>query len=154
MVKGRKNTSVIDHMGTGAGVNVPLGRGRGRQRHGVEVVDEGRRVPGRALHGRPLLLLLWRRWSSIPEPWRRSEGVRLLNVRLLHVLLLWLRNSSEGSRRRSKRRPRTAWRTRPELHGARPWVVERCRGAIAAPSVGDLLLLVAAAATAAMASAL
>ena len=113
MVKGRKNTSVVDHMSSGTGVSIPFARRRRCQRHGVEVADEGGRVPGRALHRHPLL---WLRWSSVAEPWRRPKGVRLL-----HVLLL----GGEGGRRSPKRCAGGIRRARPELNVARPRIVVR-----------------------------
>jgi hypothetical protein len=67
-VKGVENTSIVDHVSTRTGVSIPFGWWRRRQRHGVEVADESGRVPRRALHGRPvLLLLLWWRWRSVAK---------------------------------------------------------------------------------------
>jgi len=115
-MKARKYTSVVDHMSSGTGVSIPFARRRRCQRHGVEVADEGGRIPGHALHGRPglLLQLLWWRRSSVAEPWRRPKGVRLL-----HVLLL----GGEGGRRRTERRPKGVRWTWPELSVARPRII-------------------------------
>ena len=123
-------------MSTGAGVSIPFARRRRCQRHGVEVADKGGRIPGRALHWRPglLLQLLWWWWSSIAETRRRPK-----RVRLLHVLLL----GGEGSRRGTERRPRGVRWARPELNVACPRIVVLRLG------LRDRVLLIASATAAA-----
>jgi len=140
-MKAREYTNVVDHMSTSTGIIIPFARWRWCQRHGVAVADEAGRIPRHALRGcarrllHPglLLQLLWWRWSTIAEPWRRSKGVRLL-----HVLLL----GGEGDQRWTKRYP----------EGVRwvcPWVIVVHLVLRAdAGAAGRLLLLVATAPTA------